>query len=261
MVRGPHFTYLLPPGWRVGEEGNFALVLRSPDMLAGIIVFGQSGLLFPFSPEQFAHQAMAGAMQLAPDVRFMNVRSIPAMPGYTHAAVMETSYTVYGPTGPVPIRGIVFSNVAIGWGQCNGTITLASSEISRWPSYESWLPQLAMAAQNTGPNPYGSTAMAQTMHNITQQEAAQQSAYRQWSEATWQAVVAQRNASVDRQQEGLDPMLTGRQWTSDPYGNPAQHRSITPAAVWVSRDGREVQSDDPSFDPRTPTDNDWRRIR
>jgi hypothetical protein len=48
---------------------------------------------------------------------------------------------------------------------------------------------------------------------------------------------------------------------ADPYGNPAMRRSTTPACIWVSSDGREAHSHDPSFDPRTPYDNDWRRVR
>jgi len=71
-VRGSHFSYLLPQGWRTGEEGPFALALFAPDMKAGIVVFGQSGLMYPLSPEQFAHQAMAGVMRLAPDVQILS---------------------------------------------------------------------------------------------------------------------------------------------------------------------------------------------
>ena len=66
LSRGPNFTYVLPPGWAVGEEGQFALVLRSPDMMASIIVFGQSGLMQPMSPDQFAYYCMANVMRLAP---------------------------------------------------------------------------------------------------------------------------------------------------------------------------------------------------
>lgn len=260
-MRGPNFSYLLPPGWRVGEEGPFALVLRSPDMLASIIVYGQSGLLAPMSPEQFAYHVMAGVMRLAPDIRLSQGRPIQPQPGYTHAAVMETTYTVMAPQGPVPIRGIVICNVAIGYGTCNATMTLAGSEARQWEHYQSWLPQVAAAAVNTGPNAYGSTAMAQTMHNITAQEQQAYTSYNNWSQENWEGVVDARNASIDRQQGALDNMLTGQEWMADPYGNPMQRRSTTPAAIWVSRDGREVTSDNATYDPRTPFDSDWRRVR
>ena len=102
LLHGPHFTYLLPPGWNVGGEGNYALVLRSADAMAGVIVFGQSGLLQPMSPPQFAHAMMAGTMRLTPDVQLGPARPFPPMPGYTHAVVFETSYTLSFLNGPVP---------------------------------------------------------------------------------------------------------------------------------------------------------------
>jgi hypothetical protein len=260
-VRGPHFTYLLPRGWTVGEEGNFALVLRSPDLRAGIIVFGQSGLLYAMTPEQYAHQAMMGAMRLAPDVQLFQAWPMQPMPGYTHAALLETTYTINGPMGYLPIRGIVMSHVAVGYGQCNGTITIAGAEMTQWESYRPWLPQVAMAALNTGPNPYGSTAMADEIHGMTRREGEAYAAYHAWSQVTWQAVTEARWASQDRQQAAMDPLVTGQQWTDDPYGNQPQRRSTTPAVIWVSRDGREIASPDPSYDPRTASDNDWRRVR
>src|SRR4051794_18978684 len=53
MVRGSHFTFALPAGWQVGEEGQQALVINSPDGAASVIVFGVSGLGGGVSPEQF----------------------------------------------------------------------------------------------------------------------------------------------------------------------------------------------------------------
>ncbi|MFO0958786.1 MAG: hypothetical protein U0800_15360 [Isosphaeraceae bacterium] len=254
-VRGPHFSYWLPPGWTVGEEGPFALVLRSADWLAGVVVFGQSGLMYPMAPDQFAHQAMAGVMRLAPDVRLFDARPVPPLPGYTQAARMETAYTVASPNGPVPIRGVVTSHVAIGYGTCGGTIALASSEAGRWPSYQGWLPDLASAARNTGPNAYGGASMGAGDPRDRPAGWPAHAAYRAWSESNWQGVMDERwrrrtppgcsRADADR------PGMDGR-----PRGNPAMRRSATPAAIRVSRDGREVHSDDPAFDrapPTTPT--------
>ncbi len=259
-VQGSHFSYLLPPGWSVGEEGPFALVLRSADMLAGVIIFGQSGLMSAMSPEQFAHQAMAGVMRLAPDVGLFESRPMQPQPGYSHAAMMQTTYTVQGPMGPVPVQGVVFSNVAPGYGSCSGVLALASSAAHLWPSYRDWLPQVALSARNTGPNAYGSTSMGQVMHGIAAHEGQANADYRAWSQANWQAVTDDRWASDQRRLQALDPMLTGQQWQADPYGGQDLRRSTTPASIWVSRDGREVHSQDPSFDPRTPYDPDWRRV-
>lgn len=260
-MRGPNFSYLLPQGWSVGEEGPYALVMRSPDLRAGIVVFGQSGMMHAMSPEQFAHQSMAGTMRLAPDVQLSPGQPLQPMPGYTHAAVMQTTYTVHGPMGPVRIVGTVVSNVAVGYGQCNGVITLASSDVNQWEHYRHWLPQVALAAQNTGPDAYGSRSMSQTISGIANQDHQAYQQYRAWSDATWQAVSNDRAASQDRQQGAMGPLLTGQEWINDPYGNQPRRWSTTPAAIWVSRDGQEVTSDDPSFDPRTPMNSDWRRVR
>jgi hypothetical protein len=261
LQRGPHFTYRLPPGWSIGEEGKFALVLRSPDFLAGIIVFGQSGLMHPASPEQFAYYCMSGVMRLAPDVRFGQSRAIPPMPGYTHAAIFETTYTLQLPQGPTPIRGLVTSNVAIGYGQCNGTITVAASATHQWPHYADWLPRVAAAALNTGPDPYGSGTMAGVISGIARQDADSYHQYQAWSQNLWGEVTAARNNAIDRQQGQLDAVLTGHEWVPDGYGGPMIRRSTTPACIWRSRDGREMHSDDPSYDPRTPGDLDWVRVR
>jgi hypothetical protein len=261
LVRGPHFTYLLPRGWTVGEEGNFALVLRSPDSLAGVIVFGQSGLMQPMSPEQFAHSAMTGVMRLAADVQFGPTRPIQPMPGCTHAAAFETTYTIQGPNGPMPIRGMIVCNVAIGYGQCNGVLNLAGADTRHWPSYSGWLPKVAVAAVNTGPDPYGRATMAGTISDINRRDGEADRQHREWSQQLWGQVTADRNNAVDRQNAVLGPMLTGQEWIDGGFGGPPIRRSTTPACIWRSRDGREITSDNPSFDPRTPSDVDWVRVR
>ncbi|RPI90899.1 MAG: hypothetical protein EHM42_00655 [Planctomycetaceae bacterium] len=261
LIRGPHFTYLLPQGWTVGEEGKFALVLRSPDSLAGVIVFGQSGLMQPMSPEQFAFNMMTGVMRLAADVQVGPSRPIQPMPGYSHAATFETTYTLYGPAGPIPIRGMVVCNVAIGYGQCNGTFALAASDVRQWQQYAGWLPHVAVAALNTGPDPYGSGTMAGEIFGIARQDGESYRQYQAWSQQLWGQVTADRNASVDRQQGALGPMLTGQDWIPEGFGGQPIRRSTAPACIWRSRDGREIASDDPAFDPRTPFDVDWVRVR
>ena len=64
-----------------------------------------------------------------------------------------------------------------------------------------------------------------------------------------------------RRQDAMGPMMTGQFWQQDPWGNGAERYSSTPAVIWVDRYGRQLTSDDPSFDPRTPYDQDWRRVR
>ncbi|WP_315824014.1 hypothetical protein [Paraflavitalea speifideaquila] len=42
---GQYFSYALPPGWRVGEDGQFALTLVSPDNKAFTVMVGNAGLM------------------------------------------------------------------------------------------------------------------------------------------------------------------------------------------------------------------------
>lgn len=253
--QGSNFRFTLPNGWIVGEEGPHALVLRAPDLSAAIVVFGLSGLPAMLDPMQFAFHVLHDVMRLAFDVRFANPRPIAPRPGYTHAAVFDVAYSING----VPCEGLIVSNVAVTYGACSGAITLASAQAPAWPSYRSWLPGVALEAVNVGPNAYGSAAMAGVMHGIAQREGDAHAQYRAWSQQTWQAVVDQR-AQVDARRQDNN-VLTNQQWDADPFGGPAVRRSSTPASVWVHRDGREVSSPDPSFDPRTPMDADWRRVR
>ncbi len=72
LVQGRHFTFVLPPGWRVGEEGNHALVLQAPDLSAGVIIYGVSGFAQNLSPAQFASSAITNYLRLAPNVSISN---------------------------------------------------------------------------------------------------------------------------------------------------------------------------------------------
>src|SRR5262249_4074381 len=56
---GEVFLLALPPGWRVGEDGQYALTLLSPDNSALTVMAGNAGLLPNISPEQFAYQKLS----------------------------------------------------------------------------------------------------------------------------------------------------------------------------------------------------------
>ncbi|MFM7427130.1 MAG: hypothetical protein ACKO7W_19380 [Elainella sp.] len=260
QVRGSNFTYLLPPGWFVGEEGNYSLSLRSRDFRAGITVFGQSGMMYPMTPDQYAYQVMTSVMRLS-NVQFSQPRPIQPMPGCTQAMILETLYPVAMPNGAFMAQGIVVSNVAIGYNQCDAVMTLVAADTALWPQYQSWLPQVGLAACNTGPDPYGRTSMAGVIRGIAVQDHQAYTAYSQWSNHLWQQVTDDRNASIDRQQDALGQTLTGQVWVNSRYDGRSTRQSTTPAVIWESRDGRRIASDDPSFDPRTPIDSDWRRLR
>ncbi len=261
IVQGRNFTYALPAGWRVGEEGNHALVLQANDLSAGVIVYGVSGLGQNLTPPQFAYSAITNNLRLAPDVRISKPTPIQPMPGYTAAAVMDIAYTKKGPQGTQRIVGIVVSNVVSVYARSDAVVTLMLALDSRWGAVQSWLPQVALQALNTGPNPFGRTAMSGAILNDTVRQREAYGQYLSWSQANWAGVVAQRAASLDRQAQGNGETLTGQYWGKNPYSGEPERFSTSPSVIWVHRDGRQIPSSNSTFDPRTPTDSDWRRVQ
>lgn len=258
--RGPNFSYTIPSGWRVIEEGNWSVSLRSTDNLAGITVLGQSGLLQPMSPDGYAYQGMTSIMQLQ-NVRFTRAEQTSPMPGYNSAMLMDTTYDVMLLNQMVRLQGLVMCNVLNSYNFTNAVITLVASETSQWPFYLPWLPEIAFQVCNTGPDPYGSCTMQGVIRGIAIQDHAAYAAYQDWSKQLWQQVAEQRNLSIVNQHSAMGPMMSGNTWSTHPYtGQPVQH-STNPAVIWVSIDGRVADSDNSTFDPRTPYDSDWRRLK
>ncbi len=258
-TRGPNFTYFLPPGWQVVEEGKCSLCLKSQQDLSGIIVYGTCGMMQPIPPEHFVYNFMTHNMQ-AMNVQFTQVKPIQPMPGYTHAALIDVQYLINMPTGPAQVNGLVISNVVVVYGRCDAIMTLVASDAQVWPQNERWLPELAFAAYNTGPDPYGRHSMSSTLIGSTMQEQAAFEAYNSWSQNLWSQVIADRHRSIDYQNEERGELLTGNQWVTNPFTGHQIQVSTTPAVIWINRDGRTVSSQIATFDPRTPYDNDWCRL-
>jgi hypothetical protein len=253
--QGPHFFHVLPAGWEVVEEGKYALVLRSRDLSAGIINYGNSGFVEAMDPPTFAYRIMTRQLHLS-NVRFGAKMPIRPMPGYGAAAIIDVAYT--GAHGPV--HGVVISNVINVYKRTDGVITIAGAKERLWSAYADWLPPIAMLAVNTGDDPYGrGTASAAIQHDVARRSQAA-AAMREWSSHVWDEVSQFRAEAQQRQSQALGPMLTGKQWYDNPYGGPAIQQSASPAAIWVNRNGDQLPSDNPNFDPRTPGEPDWRRL-
>ena len=258
--QGRNFAFNLPPQWQIAEEGNHVLYLRAPDQSAGIVVAGLSGLNFPLNPAAFAQHIFATVLRIAAPLRFINNWGLNPFTGYTSAEAFEVSYAVPDGQGIRPMHGMIFANVAQTYASCSGVIHLAAATEQSWPAYRDWLPQVALQVVNNGPNPYGAQGVMATDSFNQQRENIQFQNYLNWSQQTWASVAAQRDATSARQRAAMDPILTGHQWNADPWGNVASRDSVTPAVIWVNQDGRRFESPDPSFDPRTAVDPNWRRV-
>src|SRR4051794_18775883 len=55
---GRFFSYALPDGWRVGEDGQFALTLVAPDNKALTVMVGNAGLPRNYPPARFVYEKL-----------------------------------------------------------------------------------------------------------------------------------------------------------------------------------------------------------
>jgi len=186
--QGPYFNHALPARWLVVEESNSILLLQSGDQSADISVAGIGGLKQQLTPEVFAFQRMA-ALGLS-SVRFTSVVYIIPMAAYDGAAVMDVTYTA--PIGRM--RGLVVSNVATVYNQnvfdrTDGVMTLVGAKEHLWNTYSNWLPEVALQAVHTGPNPFDARRRDAEHTNQADQMV---SAHRDWAKRTWDELVAYR---------------------------------------------------------------------
>ena len=189
--QGPYFNYGLPAGWEVAEENNTTLLLQSREASAYISVTGIIALKQLLTPEVFAYQRMT-ALGLT-GVRYAGVVYIIPMADYDSAGVMDVTYTA--PTGRM--RGLVFSNVATGYNgqifnRTDGVIALAGAKEGMWDVYSDWLPEAALQAVHTGPNPFDSTPAASSAAGDAERTNELVAAHRAWVKRTWDELVSYR---------------------------------------------------------------------
>src|SRR5262245_49319243 len=186
--QGPYFNHALPAGWLVMQENNTILLLQSRDQSADISVAGIGGIEQQLTPEVFAFQRMA-ALRLT-DVRFISVVYIIPMADYDGAAVLDVTYTA--PNGRM--RGLVISNVATFYNRnvfdrTDGVMALVGVKERIWDAYSNWLPEVALQAVHTGPNPFDAPRRDAERANQANQMV---SAHRGWAKRTWGELVDYR---------------------------------------------------------------------
>lgn len=253
---GQFFSYALPEGWRVGEDGQFALSLVAPDQKAFTVMVGNAGFPPGYDPGRFVYEKLMAlrpaGLQLGP--------GRPARPvaGFAQAAEYDVAFV--GANGRQH-RGVAKCSVAGSYDTYVYAMTAAISDAEQWPGYARWLPAVAdqISARNGGA--FGVRGvMAQNLQNSKAfGEAAQR--YREASQRSWQQVTDERNASVDRRNEGVREVLGG----TAPYANPfGEARTVelpqTYRSYWMDRQGNVVGTDDPGADPNVGSTGEWRRL-
>jgi hypothetical protein len=254
---GRNFAHLLPSGWQVIEEGNYVLFCASSDRSAGTFVYDITGAPYMVDPMRFIEYVLMNVSRIQSQIQVGAVWSIRPLSGYNSAIAGELQYA--GQDGER--IATAFCNLAVAYQTCSGVIHLASYQKQRFADYAGWLPQVAIQAVNIGPNPFGATVAGGVIRGIAERERAAFADFREWSRVNWDEVTQQPAASDAWRQSGLDPVLTGHEWNGDPFGGADTRDSTTPAIIWTHPSGARIESADPSFDPRTPQDQGWQRVR
>jgi hypothetical protein len=255
VANGQFFSYVLPEGWQVGEDGQFALTLLAPDRRALTVMAGNAGMPIHYPPDRFVYEKL---MALRPEgLRLGPPRDATPAAGFARAWQFEVAYTIQG----APCRGWAKANVAPAYDSAVYAMTAALADARQWPGYESWLPVIAEQISARNGAAFGIRGvMAQNLQNSTAYaEAARQ--YREWSAKTWKAVTDERQASVDRRNAEFRENLGAIETYVNPYDTgvavelPTQYKHF-----WVNRQGNILATNDPGADPNVGSTAEWRRM-
>ena len=255
---GRFFSFALPPGWRLGEDGQFALSLIAPDDKAFTVLVGNAGLPPNYSPAQYVYEKLMAmrptSLQLGPPR--------PARPaaGFTQAVEFEVSYV--SPAGN-PTHGLAKCNTQVAYDTALFAMTAAVSVADQWEGYASWLPAVAEQISANNGAAFGVRGvMAQNLKNSTAYAEAARS-YRDWSQRNWQQVTDERGRSQDRINQGVrEEILGGVKPYANPYGEKRPvELPLDYSHYWMNRQGKVVGTDDPSANPNDGSTSEWRQMK
>ncbi len=254
--QGRHFSFALPPGWRVGEDGQFALTLVAPDNQAMTVMVGNSGFPLNYSAARFAHEKLSATRPQ--NLQLSAPREARPTAGFRQAVEFDVSFISQR---GVPNRGVAKVSVTPNYDSATMAMTAALSSADQWAGYASWLPQVADQVSATNGAAFGMRGvMQQNLQNsVAYGEAARQ--YREWSQKNWQGVTDARNASQDRRNFAVRENLGGVQTFANPFGTgQAVELPITRKYYWTNNQGGFVGTDDPSANPNVGSTSEWRKM-
>jgi hypothetical protein len=253
--QGQFFSYAMPEGWRVGEDGQFALTLMAPDNKALTFMVGNSGYPANYPPAQFVYEKLMG---IHPEnLQLSQPRQASTIAGFSYAYQFDVSYSIQG----APCRGSVKCHVAPAYDMCVLAMTAALSDATQWTNYSSWLPLVAEQISATNGAAFGMRGiMQQNLQNSKAFGEALQR-YREWSQENWQKVTDQRNASADKQNQEFRETIGNVQPYVDPYNaNRVIELPNTYKYYWIDLNGRIAGTDDPTVDPNQNSNTQWSRM-
>lgn len=255
LANTQYFSYALPEGWQLGEDGQFALTLIAPDRKALTVMVGNAGMPPGYNPGQFAYQNLS-AMRVD-NLQLGQGRQVQPIAGFQYAYAFDVRYSVNG----VPCQGVAIVHIAPSYGASVMAMTAALSQSSQWPAYSTWLPLVAQQVAATNGAAFGARGIMQ--QNLANSAAYGEAVakYRAWSQSNWQGAVDARNASTDRQNSQFRETLGGVQSYVNPYDNRAPvELPNTYEYYWVNRQGTYAGTNDAGFNPNTGSTDEWRKM-
>jgi hypothetical protein len=253
--QGRFFSFALPPSWRVGEDGQYALTLLAPDNKALTIMVGVAGMPVNYPPARFAYEKLS-TMRVQ-NLQMGATRQARPVAGFSQAVEFDVSYV----SGGIAHLGVTKVSIAPAYDTATMAMTAALSTANQWGGYSSWLPQVADQVSALNGAAFGARGdMQQNLRNsVAFGEAARQ--YRDWSQKNWQQLTDQRNASQDRQNVAIRENLGGVQTFASPFGtSPKVELPTTYKYYWTDRQGQYVGTNDPSANPNVGSTGEWRKM-
>jgi hypothetical protein len=122
--QGQCLKYVIPQGWQVAEDGQYAVVIVASDNAALTIVVGNSGFPLYYNPGQYVHDTLTRQCQ---QFQMSQPRKAQPIAGFNTALEFDYTYTV----NDVPCRGIAKCSVANSYDMCTMVLTCAASQISQ----------------------------------------------------------------------------------------------------------------------------------
>lgn len=253
--QGQFFSYALPQGWRLGEDGQFALTLVAPDNLAFTVMVGNAGYMPDYQPGQFIYEKMS-ALRPA-NLQVGQPQQAGPVHGFQYAYSYPVSYTANGHS----YRGLATCHVSPYYGGSVMAMTAAISESSQWAGYSSWLPAVSRQIAASNGAAFGMRGlMQQNLRNsMAFAEAAKE--YRNWSAQKQQEVTDYRNEVNDKQNEQFRDNIGAVQRYNDPYNNgTAVQLSTQYQYYWMDREGKILGTNDANADPNSGGSGSWARM-
>jgi hypothetical protein len=153
--QGQCVKYIMPQGWRVTEDSQFALALSAPDNAAISFVGGHFN--YPQQEIYLIENYIYDVISL-PHYQELQIERLSQSQSINWN--WECDFTCI--INAAPWRGIArCSHVRSRPGMSALLLTYGAAETSQWASYASWLPQVAAQVELTNPAAFGVSEIMQ----------------------------------------------------------------------------------------------------